>query len=294
MFEFCTNPEQLSGLSWLSCYMTTPKHMNLFYSVGTVLLLLTLTAPTALLFGFGGAVMARSKNFVVKVIGNAYISIVRGVPDIAFFLFFVIALDQFFEWIRHKTLCPEWNEPIRQGNDFIVCTIAKLPLNSSPQWIHEVYGFFLAVFTFAIVFGAFAANVLYGAMRAVPRSQLETAVSFGMTDGQVFRRILVPQMWIYALPGLGNLWMILIKATPLLFLLGIEDIVYWARELGGTKTAKFTSYPHGDWRVWYFFGLLVFYLIFTRISEVTIDGLTKRLSRGAATLGSNLQGQVGR
>ena len=131
-------------------------------------------------------------------------------------------------------------------------------------------------------------------MRAVPRSQLETAVSFGMTDGQVFRRILVPQMWIYALPGLGNLWMILIKATPLLFLLGIEDVVYWARELGGTKTAKFTSYPHGDWRVWYFFGLLVFYLIFTRISEVTIDGLTKRLSRGAATLGSNLQGQVGR
>ena len=294
MFEFCTNPEQLSGLAWLSCYMTTPKHMNLFYSVGTVLLLLTLTAPTALLFGFGGAVMARSKNFVVNVIGNAYISIVRGVPDIAFFLFFVIALDQFFEWIRHKMLCPEWNEPIRQGNDFIVCKIAKLPLNSSPQWIHEVYGFFLAVFTFAIVFGAFAANVLYGAMRAVPRSQIETAVSFGMTDGQVFRRILVPQMWIYALPGLGNLWMILIKATPLLFLLGIEDVVYWARELGGTKTAKFTSYPHGDWRVWYFLGLLIFYLIFTRISEVTIYSLTKRLSRGAATLGSNLQGQVGR
>ena len=294
MFEFCTNPEQLSGLSWLSCYMTTPKHMNLFYSVGTVLLLLTLTAPTALLFGFGGAVMARSNNFLVKVIGNAYISIVRGVPDIAFFLFFVIALDQFFEWIRHKMLCPEWNEPIRQGNDFIVCKIAKLPLNSSPQWIHEVYGFFLAVFTFAIVFGAFAANVLYGAMRAVPRSQLETAVSFGMTDGQVFRRILVPQMWIYALPGLGNLWMILIKATPLLFLLGIEDVVYWARELGGTKTAKFTNYPHGDWRVWYFLGLLIFYLIFTRISEVTIYSLTKRLSRGAATLGSSLQGQVGR
>ena len=294
MFEFCTNPEQLSGLSWLSCYMTTPKHMNLFYSVGTVLLLLTLTAPTALLFGFGGAVMARSKNFLVKVTGNAYISIVRGVPDIAFFLFFVIALDQFFEWIRHKMLCPEWNEPIRQGNDFIVCKIAKLPLNSSPQWIHEVYGFFLAVFTFAIVFGAFAANVLYGAMRAVPRSQLETAVSFGMTDGQVFRRILVPQMWIYALPGLGNLWMILIKATPLLFLLGIEDVVYWARELGGTKTAKFTSYPHGDWRVWYFLGLLIFYLIFTRISEVTIYSLSKRLSRGAATLDSNLQGQVGR
>jgi polar amino acid transport system permease protein len=88
--------------------------------------------------------------------------------------------------------------------------------------------------------------------------------------------------------------MILIKATPLLFLLGVEDIVYWARELGGTKTAKFTSYPHGDWRVWYFLGLLIFYLAFTRISEALIDALTRILSRGTATLGSDLQRQVGR
>ena len=213
---------------------------------------------------------------------------------IAFFLFFVIAIDQLLEWTRHKIFCPEWSEPIRQGNDFVVCTTAKLPLNSSPQWIHEIYGILLAVFTFAIVFGAFAANVLYGAMRAVPKTQIETAVSFGMTERQVFRRILVPQMWIFALPGLGNLWMILIKATPLLFLLGVEDIVYWARELGGTKTAKFTSYPHGDWRVWYFLGLLVFYLAFTRVSEAVIDTLMKTLSHGTDTLGGNLQRQVGR
>ena len=131
-------------------------------------------------------------------------------------------------------------------------------------------------------------------MRAVPKTQIETSVSFGMTERQVFRRILVPQMWLFAIPGLGNLWMILIKATPLLFLLGVEDIVYWARELGGTKTSKFTSYPHGDWRVWYFLGLLVFYLAFTRISEAVIDTLMKSLSRGTATLGGDLQGQVGR
>ncbi|HCI01661.1 MAG TPA: ABC transporter permease, partial [Oceanospirillaceae bacterium] len=81
---------------------------------------------------------------------------------------------------------------------------------------HEVYGFFLAVITFAIVFGAFAANVLLGAMRAVPHAQLETAQAYGMSRRQVFWRILVPQMWLYALPGLSNLWVILIKATPLL------------------------------------------------------------------------------
>jgi polar amino acid transport system permease protein len=108
---------------------------------------------------------------------------------------------------------------------------------SAPIW-HKAYAFALAVFTFAIVFGAFAANVIYGAMQAVPRAQLETAEAYGMTPGQVFRRMLVPQMWVYALPGLSNLWMILIKATPLLFLLGIQDIVYWARELGGVQDQR--------------------------------------------------------
>jgi polar amino acid transport system permease protein len=78
--------------------------------------------------------------------------------------------------------------------------------------------------------------------------------------------------------------MILIKATPLLFLLGVEDIVYWARELGGSKTARFTEYPHPDWRLWYFLGLLVFYLAMTRISEVVLDRLNRRLSRGQATM----------
>ena len=106
----------------------------------------------------------------------------------------------------------------------------------------QAYGFALAVITFAIIFGAFVANVLYGAMQAVPRAQLETAEAYGMSHGQVFRRILVPQMWTYALPGLTNLWMILIKSTPLLFLLGIKDIVYYARELGGTKTQAY-EYP---------------------------------------------------
>ena len=85
----------------------------------------------------------------------------------------------------------------------------------------------------------------------------------------------------------------LIKATPLLFLLGVEDIVYWARELGGTKTPRFTDYPHPDWRMWYFLGLLVFYLLFTRISEISLDRLMKRLTRGQATTGGEAQRRAG-
>ena len=139
-----------------------------------------------------------------------------------------------------------------------------------------------------MVFGAFAANVLYGAMQAVPRAQLETAEAYGMTRRQVNRRILIPQMWVYALPGLSNLWMILIKATPLLFLLGVEDIVYWARELGSTKSAVY-SYPHPDWRLYYFLVLLVFYLGMTRISESVLGRVSARLSRGQATMAGESQ-----
>jgi polar amino acid transport system permease protein len=95
-------------------------------------------------------------------------------------------------------------------------------------------------------------------------------------------------MWVYALPGLSNLWMILVKATPLLFLLGVEDIVYWARELGGTKGAVF-DYPHPDWRLWYFIGLLFFYLGLTRVSEIVLSRLMDRLSKGQATAAGERQ-----
>ncbi len=257
------------------------------------MLLLLITAPISLLFGFGGATAARSTFAPLRWLGKGYTAIARGIPDIAFFLFFVIALDQSLEWMRHKVKCPDWEEPIRQGNDFVVCNIAKLPLSSSAQWVHEAYGFSLAVFTFAIVFGAFAAIVLYGAMQAVPRAQVETAESYGMTRRQTFWRIIVPQMWIFALPGLSNLWMILVKATPLLFLLGVEDIVYWARELGGLKTSIY-DYPHPDWRLWYFVGLLVFYLSLTKVSEIILARLTIRLSHGQATMAGAKQRQAAR
>ena len=105
MFEFCVEPSQLQGLTWLSCYLTTGKHMAFYTSFGTVLLLLALTAPTALLFGFCGAVASRSAIAPLRWIGRTYVAMVRGVPDIVFFLFVPIALDQGFEYIRHKALC---------------------------------------------------------------------------------------------------------------------------------------------------------------------------------------------
>ena len=282
MLSACADPKSIEGLTWAVCYLTSGKHIAFYWSFVTVMLLLAITAPAALLFGFGGATAARSPFLPARVFGKTYIAMVRGVPDIVFFLFFVIALDQAIEYVKFLAVCPPGSPSPWQGLEFRVCQEAKVPQGASSEFWHNAYGFMLAVVTFAIVFGAFTANVLFGAMQAVPRAQLETAEAYGMSHGQVFRRILVPQMWVYALPGLSNLWMILIKATPLLFLLGVEDIVYYARELGGAKTQAY-EYPHGDWRLIYFLGLMVFYLLMTRLSELVLGRLSARLSRGQAT-----------
>lgn len=292
MFSFCADPSVLPDWQWMACYLTTGSHMALYRSVLVVLLLLALAAPLALGMGFLGALAMRSRNLILRSVGTIYVAMVRGVPDIIFFLFVPFAIDQGVEYARHRILCPDWDQPVRQGNDFIVCAAAKMPLATDPAWVHNLWGFLLALAAFALVFGAFAANALNGAMNAVPRGQLETAEAYGMTPGQSFRRILLPQMWVYALPGLSNLWMILTKATPLLFLLGIQDVVYWARELGGQKTGVY-AYPHPDWRVWYFLGVLVFYLLLTWTSQKVFDRLMVRMSHGQATSGGEALRRAG-
>ncbi len=254
----CSSPDQLDRLMWSLCYLSNGKHITFYYSILKVLVLLALAAPISIGLGLFLAILAKSDISPLKLLGKFIILIVRGIPDIAWFMFFVIALDQGLEWVRHITLC-----------------------------IHEIYGFILAIVTFSIIFGAFAGNIFYGALEAVPKDQIETAEAYGLNPRQIFWRISFKQMWIYALPGLSNLWMILIKATPLLFLLGIEDIVYWARELGGAKTPRFTEYPHGDWRLWYFLFLLIFYLTLTKLSEKVLDKLTRKLTYGMGFSGEN-------
>ena len=279
MFDYCTDPSLLPTGQWFACYLTNGVHMLFYQSFLTVFLLLAVAAPLSLAFGFVAATASRSAFAPARIAVKTYTAMVRGIPDIVFFLFFVLVLDQGIEYIRHVIQCPDWSEPIRQGANFLVCDQARTPPGNAPQWVHEGYNFGLAIFTYAIVFGAFCGNVLFGAMNAVPQPQLETAAAYGMTPRQTFWRVLVPQMWVYALPGLSNIWMILIKATPLLFLLGVEDIVYWARELGGSRNSRF-QYPHPDWRLYYFLALLVFYLGFTKVSELVLARLTKRLSHG--------------
>ena len=99
MLSACADPKSIEGLTWAVCYLTSGKHIAFYWSFVTVMLLLAITAPAALLFGFGGATAARSPFLPARVFGKTYIAMVRGVPDIVFFLFFVIALDQAIEYV---------------------------------------------------------------------------------------------------------------------------------------------------------------------------------------------------
>ena len=156
-----------------------------------------------------------------------------------------------------------------------VCTPETLAANTGhwppcpdANWrITNVEYLVLACVSLGIVYGAFVANVISGALRAVPPGQLEAARAYGMSRLQVLRRVHVRQMWVYALPGLSNVWMSLLKATSLLSLLQIIDFVTWAQRLGAANISRAAGLVHDDWRWRYYLVLLLFYILVTFVSE---------------------------
>ena len=92
------------------------------------------------------------------------------------------------------------------------------------------------IITLGFIYGAYFTETFRGAFMAVPKGQIEAATAFGFTGSQVFRRILFPAMMRFALPGIGNNWQVVLKATALVSLLGLEDVVK-ATQLAGKSTA---------------------------------------------------------
>lgn len=256
---------------WLA-YFTNGKHLAWFASFRFTIFAALFGALLALAFGLLGAILKNSRFFVLRTIGNIYTGMVRGIPDLLFFLFFPLAFEQVFEAMLAVGVCtPEsiaastqpW-PPCREANVFF----------TPDQYL------LLACLSLGIVYGAFMANVIHGALRAVPRGQLEAARAYGMSEFQVLMRVHVRQMWIYALPGLSNVWMLLIKATSLLSLLQIADIVWWAGQLGAPNFLPQAGLIHGDWRWAYYIVLFLFYILVTLVSERVFRRLDVWARRG--------------
>lgn len=261
-------PDGMASLA----YFTNGKHLAWYASVRYTLIAAVCGAGLAVVFGLLGAAAKLSKLAALRWLGNIYTTMVRGVPDVLFLLFFPLAFEQGVEYMMAKMYCaPEVLAAATGG----VCKEAQWFLSTTEYMV-------MACFSLGIVYGAFAANVIYGALNAVPKGQLEAAQAFGFTERDVFWRFRVRQMWVYALPGLSNVWLLLLKATSLLSLLQITDIVAWADRLGAPNYLAVAGLVHPDWRWKYYLILFIFYILLTLISERFFSFLQARAGRGMA------------
>jgi len=257
-------------------YITNGKHLAWYASVRFTLIAAFGSAAFAVFFGLIGAALKQSTFLPFKWLGDLYTTIVRGVPDILFILFFPLAFEQTVEYLLARSRC----------DADIIAAATGWPPCEAAQWILSTGDYLLmACVSLGIVYGAFSANVIHGAMQAVPKGQLEAAAAYGFTPKQVFWRFKVRQMWVYALPGLSNVWILLLKATSFLSLLQIADIVQWAGRLGGANYIPRVGLVHPDWRWKYYLVLFVFFILLTMISERFFEALQTRASRGMSLAG---------
>ncbi|MVS99624.1 ABC transporter permease subunit [Devosia sp. L53-10-65] len=256
---------------WLG-YITNGKHLTWYASFQFTIYAALLGGALAVVFGLTGATLKNSRFFVLRLVGSTYSSIVRGVPDVLFFLFFPLAFEQGVEWLVSTQVC---------SPEAIAAQTAPWPPCREANWFLGTTEYLLlASVSLGLVYGAFATNVIHGAMRAVPAGQLEAARAYGMSTTQVLWRVHIRQMWVYALPGLSNVWMLIVKATSLLSLLQIADIVLWADRLGAPNFLPTVGLVHDDWRWRYYLVLFVFYILVTWLSERAFEYLMRRTGRG--------------
>ena len=134
----------------------------------------------------------------------------------------------------------------------------------------EIKPFIAGTFTLAFVFGAYATEVFRGAILAVPKGQIEAAYAVGMGRLQMFRRVMLPQVWRFALPGLGNLWLVLLKDTSLISVINLNELMYNSKAAAGAMREPFK---------FYLIAALI-YLAFTIVSMIVLQYSERRAQRG--------------
>jgi polar amino acid transport system permease protein len=134
----------------------------------------------------------------------------------------------------------------------------------------QISGLAAGIAVLGVVQGAYATEVLRGAILAVPVGQIEAARAFGMPPGMLARRITLPTMLPFALPGLANLWLIATKDTALLAIVGFGELTLETRQAAGATKAYFT----------FFIAAGLLYLVLTLVSGWLFGWLERRARRG--------------
>jgi arginine transport system permease protein len=133
----------------------------------------------------------------------------------------------------------------------------------------DISAFVAGVVALGLISGAYASQVFRGAFLAIDVGQMEAGKVLGCSRWQIFVRIQVPQAWRHAIPGLGNLWLVLLKDTAIVTLIGLTDMMNQAKIVASTTHQPFTFYLMAAF----------IYLFITSVSQKIINIFTIRANR---------------
>lgn len=195
-----------------------------------------------LMLGLAGALAKTSGNPLLMAVGGFYSTVVRGVPELLWVLLIYFGTVNLMRAIGSYVGKPE--------------------LELSP--------FAAGVLALALCFGAYATEVFRGALLAVPPGHREAGLALGMSTVRIYWRIILPQMWRIALPGLGNLFMILMKDTALVSVIGLEELMRRSQIAVTATKEPFT----------FFLVAALIYLSLTIVAMVGLHFLERHAARG--------------
>ncbi len=159
-----------------------------------------------LLIGMFGALGKLYGGPVMRDLLEVYTTVVRAVPELVLILILYYA-----------------------GTDLLNQMLALFGFGRT-----DISGLAAGIFVIGVVQGAYSTEVLRGAIKSIAPGQIEAARAFGMPASKMLRRITIPAMLPFAIPGLANLWLIATKDTALLAVVGFSELTLVTRQAAGT------------------------------------------------------------
>lgn len=197
----------------------------------------------AIFLGLAGAAAKLSGRRALVWLATAYTTVVRGVPELVLMLLIfyggTIGLNHLLEAMGSRRSV-------------------------------DINPFAAGVLTIGFIYGAYMTETFRGAILAIPRGQMEAAWAFGMGPLRTFLRITAPQMVRYAIPGFTNNWLVLIKATALVSLIGLHEMTYLAKQASAATREPFT----------FFLFAAGLFLVYTTASLWALRWVNRRFSLG--------------
>ncbi|PWV75859.1 ABC transporter permease [Halomonas sp. A11-A] len=220
---------------------------RLLEGAGVTLQLAALSLALAILLGLLTASARMSRSWLLTRLATLYTTVIRGVPDL------VLMMLLFFG-----------------GQMALNVATDALYDRFGVDWYVNLNAFAAGVITIGFIFGAYMGETFRGAFMAVDHGQIEAGKAYGMSPWLVFRRIRFPQMMRHALPGISNNWMVLLKTTALVSVIGLSDMVRVAAEASRATHEPFT----------FLLPVAAVYLLIASVSEWLFARLQKRYNVG--------------